>query len=87
MQGRLDYYFVKNSFQDVITHSDFFVALSTDHSPVTISISKSNKKITPMITVFGNSTVLCFQAKIMLEKQKILFKLFTVIKILFRMLS
>ena len=37
--------FFSNSLQDVITHADFFAALSTDHSPVTISISKSKNRI------------------------------------------
>ena len=42
-------------------------------------------KIASMVTVSGNSTARCFQTKIMLEKQKVLFKPFTVTKILFRM--
>ena len=42
-------------------------------------------KIASMVTVSGNSTAPCFQTKIMLEKQKVLFKPFTVTKILFRM--
>ena len=59
----------------MITHANVFVALSTDHLPVTISISGTS----------GNSTVLYFQTKIMLEKQKkILFKPFTVTKVLLR---
>ena len=37
-----------------------------------------------MVTVSGNLAVLCFQTKIMSEKQKILVKPFTVTKILFR---
>ena len=45
IQRRLDYFFISNSLQDVITHADFFAALSTDHSPVTISISKSKNRI------------------------------------------
>ena len=45
IQRRLDYFFISNSLQDVITHADFFAALSTDHSPVTISISKSKNCI------------------------------------------
>ena len=44
-------------------------------------------KIASTVTVSGNSTVLCFQTKIMLQKQKTLFKPFTVTKILFRMPS
>ena len=44
-------------------------------------------KIASMVTVSENSAVLCFQTKIMLEKQKILFKLFTVTKTLFSMPS
>ena len=59
---------ISNRLQDVITHA----ALSTDNSPVTISISKT--KNASMVTVSGNSTVLCFQTKIMLEKQKVLLK-------------
>ena len=39
------YFFISNSLQDVITHADFFTALSTDHSPVTISIPKSKNRI------------------------------------------
>ena len=38
-----------------------------------------------MVTVCGNSADLYFQTKIMLQKQKILFKPFTVTKILFQM--
>ena len=45
IQRRLDYFFISNSLQDVITHADFFTALSTDHSPVTISIPKSKNRI------------------------------------------
>ena len=45
IQRRLDYFFISNSIQDLITHADFFAALSTDHSPVTISISKSENRI------------------------------------------
>ena len=45
IQRRLDYFFISNSLQDVITHADFFVAFSTDHSPVTISISKNKNPI------------------------------------------
>ena len=40
-----------------------------------------------MVMVSGNSTVLCFQTKIVLEKQKTLFKPFIVTIILFRMLN
>ena len=40
-------------------------------------------KIASMVTVSGNSTFLCFQTTIMLEKQKTLFKPFTVNIILF----
>ena len=42
---RLDYFFLSNSLQDVITHADFFATLSTDHSPVTISISRNKNRI------------------------------------------
>ena len=45
IQRRLDYFFIANSLQDVITHADFFTALSTEHSPVTISIPKSKNCI------------------------------------------
>ena len=45
IQRRLDYFFISNSLQDVITHADFFAALSTDHSAATISISKSKNRI------------------------------------------
>ena len=44
-------------------------------------------KVASMVTVSKNSTALCFQTKIMLEKQRILFKPFTVNTILFRMLD
>ena len=37
-------FFISNSLQEVITHVDFFVAFSTDHSPVIISISKSKNR-------------------------------------------
>ena len=42
-------------------------------------------KIASMVMVSRNLKVLCFQTKSMFEKQKILFKPFTVTKILFRM--
>ena len=45
IQRRLDYFFISNSLQDVITHADFYAALSTDQSPVTISISKNKNCI------------------------------------------
>ena len=45
IQRRLDYFFISNSLQDVINHADFFAASSTDHSPVTISISKNKNRI------------------------------------------
>ena len=38
-------FFVSNSLQEVIIHVDFFAALSTDHSPVTIWISKNKNCI------------------------------------------
>ena len=38
-------FFISNSLQDVITHVDFFAALTTDHFPGTISISKSKNRI------------------------------------------
>ena len=41
-------------------------------------------KIASMVTVSGNSTVLCFQTKITLEKQKNLFKPFPLSKIFFQ---
>ena len=56
---------MSNCLQEVITHADFFAALSTDHSPVTISISKNK-----------NSTVLCCQAKIKLQNHKNLIQTF-----------
>ena len=65
IQGRLDYLLISNSLEDVITHANFFAPLSTDHSPVTISISKSNTRIHGH--GFWNSTVLCFQTKIISE--------------------
>ena len=45
IRRRLDYFFTSNSPEDMTTHANFFAALSTDHSPVTISISK--KKLQP----------------------------------------
>ena len=39
------FFFVSNSLQEVIIHVDFFAALSTDHSPVTIWISKNKNCI------------------------------------------
>ena len=45
MQRRLDYCFISNSLQDAITHEEFFANLSTDHSPVTSSISKNKNRI------------------------------------------
>ena len=44
-------------------------------------------KIASTVTASGNSTVLCFKTKIMLQEQKMLFKPFTVTKTLFRMPS
>ena len=40
LQRRLDYFFISNSLQDLITHADVFVALSTNHFLVIISISR-----------------------------------------------
>ena len=65
IQRRLDYFFISNCLQDVITHADFFAALSTDHAPVAISISKNK-----------NSTVLWCQAKIKLQNHKNLIQTF-----------
>ena len=76
---------IKDNLTDVITHANVFAPLSTDHCPVTISISKRKNRIHG--DGFWNSTVLCFQTKVILEKQKILLKLFTITEPLFRMSS
>ena len=76
---------IKDNVTDVITHANVFAPLSTDHCPVTISISKRKNRIHG--DGFWNSTVLCFQTKVILEKQKILLKPFTITEPLFRMSS
>ena len=40
---RLDYFFVSNSVQEAIKSTDILAAFSTDHSPIFISLSKSNE--------------------------------------------
>ena len=45
IQRRLDYFFISNRLQDVIAHVNVFAALSTNHSLVTISISKTKNRI------------------------------------------
>ena len=61
IQRRLDYFFVSNSLQDTITHADFFAALLTDHSPVTISISKNKNRIHGRSSWKFNSSLLSGQ--------------------------
>ena len=61
IQRRLDYFFISNSLQEVITHAHFFAALSTDHSPVTISISKSKNRIHGHVFWKFNSSLLSDQ--------------------------
>ena len=43
IQRRLDYFFVSNSVQEAIKSTDILAAFSTDHSPIFISLSKSNE--------------------------------------------
>ena len=45
IQRRLGYFSILNIVKGVVTHTDFFAALSTDHSRVTISISKNKNRI------------------------------------------
>ena len=44
-RGRLDFFFISNSLQIVINHADTFGALSVDHFPLTILISKDKNCI------------------------------------------
>ena len=78
IQRKLVYFVISNSLQKVITQAEFFVNLSTDRSagPVTISISKSKNRIHGHGFWKFNSFLL--SDKNMLEKQKTLFKPFTV---------
>ena len=71
IQRRLDYFFISNSIQDVITHADFFAALSTDHSPVTISISKSKNRIHGHAFCKFNSSLLSDQNYVTKTKSQI----------------
>ena len=60
LQRRLDF-FISNSLQDVITHADFFVPLSTNHFLVIISISRKKTRIHGHIFWKFNSTFLSDQ--------------------------
>ena len=73
VQRRLDF-FDSNRLQDVITHVDFFAALSTDHSPVTISVSKNKNRL---VTV-------SLLSEHYFRKTENVIKPFTVAKVFFR---
>ena len=45
IQGKLVYFFISNSVQEVITQVDFFAILTTNRSAVTILISKNKSHI------------------------------------------
>ena len=85
IQRRLVYFVILNSLQKVITQADFFATLSADCSAVTISISKSKSRVHGHGFWKFNSFLL--SDKNLLEKQKALFKPFTVTIISFQMLN
>ena len=85
IQRRLDYFFVSNSLQDAITHADVFAALSTDHSPVTLSILKNKNHILSHGFSRFNSSQLSDQNYV--RKLKNLIQTFDSNQILFRMPS
>ena len=43
IKPRLDYVFVSNSLQEFVNNTSILTSLSTDHSPVHLSLSKENK--------------------------------------------
>ena len=75
IQRRLDYFFISNNLQDVITHLDFFASLSTDHSPVTVSISKSKNCIHGHSLWKFNSSLLSDQNYVRKTKKQLKWKL------------
>ena len=52
IKPRLDYVFVSNSLQEFVNNTSILTSLSTDHSPVHLSLSKENK--TQKAMDFGN---------------------------------
>ena len=42
IERQLDYYFVSNCLQEFVNYTDVLPAISTDHSPVLISLSNGN---------------------------------------------
>ena len=43
IQRRLDYIFISNTLQELVTTTEILTPISTDHSPVIFSLSKGNK--------------------------------------------
>lgn len=58
---------MSNSLQKITTHVNFFATLLTNHSPVTISISKNKDSIRYQNFL---EIQLCFQTKILFIKTK-----------------
>ena len=42
IQHRLDYIFISNTLQELVTMTEILIPISTDHSPVILSLSKGN---------------------------------------------
>ena len=42
IQRRLDYIFISNTLQELVTTTEILTPISTDHSPVIFSLSKGN---------------------------------------------
>ena len=42
IQCRLDYIFISNTLQELVTTTEILTPISTDHSPVLFSLSKGN---------------------------------------------
>ena len=55
IERRLDYIFVFNCIQESVNYTDVLPAISTDYSPVLISISNNNSA--NIVVVFENTTV------------------------------
>ena len=51
IQGKLVYFFISNSVQEVITQVDFFAILSTNRSAVTILISKNKSHMSRFLEI------------------------------------
>ena len=45
MQLRLDYFFVSNKLQESIKNTDILVSLSTDHSPISLTLRRLQIKL------------------------------------------